>query len=316
MKVLVTGGTGYLGAEIVRALARAGHDPVVFARRATASGLPGRLVDGDVRVRSSIRSAAHGVDAICHTAALVSIWQRRRQDFADVNVGGLRHVLDVARELGTPRIVYTSSFLALPPAGREEPLAANDYQRTKAEALVIARRAAASGLPVTTMIPGVIYGPGAATEGNLVGRMIRDHLSRRLPGIVGADRIWSFAYIADVAGAHVAVLTRGAAGAEYVTGGENAPQRRLFEALRRLRRTPVPRDLPVRLASLAGRLDECRARLTGRLPLVTAGAIEILRHDWPLDSRPSVEAFDYSITPLEAGLEATLAGTDFDGRTP
>src|SRR5262245_428015 len=126
MKVLITGGTGYLGRAIVGALAARGHDPVVFSRSASSSGLPGTLVDGDVRDCSALERAASGCDAICHTAALVSQWQRRARDFDEVNVGGLRNVLATARALGTPRILYTSSFLALPPTGRSEPIRAND----------------------------------------------------------------------------------------------------------------------------------------------------------------------------------------------
>lgn len=229
MNVLVTGGTGYVGRAIVLALASHGHTPVVFARAAGRSGLPGRLVDGDIRDRAAVNRAAERVDAICHTAALVSIWRARREEFDEVNLGGFQNVIDVCQSRGLARLVYTSSFLALPPAGDPAPLVANDYQRTKVAALEMARGASARGVPITSMCPGVIYGPGPATEGNLVGRLVRNHLDGRLPGIIGADRLWSFAYVDDVAAAHVAALTQGEPGREYVVGGENAPQMRLFE---------------------------------------------------------------------------------------
>jgi len=117
MRVLVTGGSGYLGAAIVRALQDRGCAPVVFARHASGSGLPGILIDGDVRDRDAIRRAAMGVDGVIHAAALVSVWRKRATDFDEVNVDGLRNVLDTCRETGIERIVYTSSFLALPPRG-------------------------------------------------------------------------------------------------------------------------------------------------------------------------------------------------------
>src|SRR5207248_11644522 len=96
MRVLITGGTGYLGRAIVRAIHARGHDVVLFARRASGSGLPGALVEGDVRDKGALERAAAGCDALCHAAALVSIWRRRRADFDDVNVGGLRNALDAA----------------------------------------------------------------------------------------------------------------------------------------------------------------------------------------------------------------------------
>ena len=190
MKVLVTGGTGYVGRAIVRALTGAGHTTVVFARTATRSGLPGQLVDGDICDRAALDRAADGVEAICHAAALVSIWRRRRQDFDDINVGGLENAIEVCRARRIARLVYTSSFLALPPAGHDRPIEANDYQRTKVAALRVARAAVGIGTPIVTLAPGVIYGPGSSTDGNLVGRMVQDHLRRRLPGVIGGDRQW------------------------------------------------------------------------------------------------------------------------------
>src|SRR5262249_8022438 len=116
MKVLVTGGSGYVGAAIVRAFDAAGHDPVVFARHATAARLPGRAIDGDVRDTRAVTDAASGVDVICHTAALVAVWRRDPSMFDAVNVGGLQSVLAAARAHQLRRLVYTSSFLPLPPA--------------------------------------------------------------------------------------------------------------------------------------------------------------------------------------------------------
>ena len=134
MRVLVTGGTGYLGRAIVRATADRGHEPVVFARHATRARLPGRAIDGDVRDRAAFEAAASGVDALCHSAALVSLWRRDPSEFDKINVGGLENAIAITRTLKLPRLIYTSSFLALPPAGRTAPLEANDYQRTKVAA--------------------------------------------------------------------------------------------------------------------------------------------------------------------------------------
>jgi farnesol dehydrogenase len=307
MRILVTGGSGYLGSAIVRALAQRGHQPIVFARRASFAGLPGRAVDGDIRDRRAIRNAADGVDAIIHSAALVSLWQPSSSVFDEINVGGLESTRDVVRTLGIRRIVYTSSFLARPPAGASSPLKANDYQRTKVRAREVALAASAAGSPIVTLVPGVIYGPGPANEANLVGRLIDDHRRGRLPGIVGADRIWSYAYVDDVAEAHVEALSRPLTAPEYVLGGENAPQMRIFEVWRDLTGTPLPRRIPYGAASAIGWLEERRAAFTGRPPLITRGAVDIFRYDWTLDSTRSVDELSYRIRPLADGLKTLIS---------
>ncbi|HEY3884778.1 MAG TPA: NAD-dependent epimerase/dehydratase family protein [Vicinamibacterales bacterium] len=306
MRVLVTGGTGYLGSAIVRALERAGHDAVVFARRASAAGRRGHSINGDVRDTRAVAKAAEGVDAICHTAALVAVWRSNRADFDAVNVGGLQSALAAARTHHIPRLVYTSSFLALPPAGSPHALIANDYQRTKVAARDVARRAAADGLPIVTLYPGVVYGPGPVTEGNLVGRLMDDHRRGRLPGVVGIERLWSFSFTEDVADAHVRALTHPSPAREYVVGGVNAPQRTIFEFLREREGRPLPRRLPYSIATVGAMLNEAFAAVSRRPPFVTRGVVDIFRHDWPLESAAAARELGLRVTPIAEGLARTL----------
>jgi dihydroflavonol-4-reductase len=306
MRVLVTGGTGYVGAAIVRALHARGHVPVVFARRASAARLPGVACDGDVRDRQALVAAADGADAVVHAAALVSIWRPDPREFDAINVFGLRNVIDVAIARGLARMVYVSSFMALPPVGERRPIEANDYQRTKVRALEVARAAAAGGAPIVITFPGVVYGPGAATEGNLVGRLVRDHLQGTLPGIVGGGRQWSFAYVDDVARSHVAAVERPDVRGEFVLGGENAPQRRLFEVVRQRTGRPAPRQIPWPLAATAAAGCELASKWTKHPPLLTRGAVKIFRYDWSLNSARSVAELSHRIRPLDDGISAVL----------
>ena len=306
MKVLVTGGTGYLGRAIVRSLIDRGHEPIVLARRASQNG-PCPAIAGDVRDHRAMRDAVRGVDGVIHAAAVVSMWQQDPADFDRINVGGLETLLDVCAIEKTSRIVVTSSFLALPPAGATRALEANGYQRSKVRAREVARAAVARGLPVVTIVPGVVYGPGPDSEGNLVGRLFRDHLAGRLPGIIGADRLWSFSYVGDVAEAHVRAIESGEPGEEYIAGGENLPQMRAFELLRAARGTPLPRRIPGPLAQLLAAWEEKIAART-RPPRVTRGTVRILLRDWPLDNARSIQKLSYRITPFDQGINRLLAG--------
>lgn len=306
MRVLVTGGTGYLGRAVVRALSGRGHHVVLFARTAVGSGLPGQAIAGDVRNSDAVHAAAKGCDAIVHMAALVSIWRRRARDFDDVNVDGLRHVLAAARAAGVSRVLYTSSFLALPPSDSSEALHANDYQRTKVLAEQVAASAEQAGTPLIRLYPGVVYGPGELTEGNLVGRLLRDHLAHRLPGVIGPTKIWSYAFADDVARGYAEALERGRVGAQYRLGGENAPQIRVFEILEELTGRSLPWRVPYAAAEAIGLVEELRARITGMTPLLTRSTVAIFRHDWALDSSDAARDLDYQITPLADGIRRTL----------
>lgn len=306
MRILLTGGTGFLGSAIARALERRGHSVVVFARRARATAVAGTPFDGDICDRSAVERAATGCDAIIHSAALVSIWRKRPADFDDVNVGGLRNVIAAAAAARVARIVYTSSFLALPPQGQQEPLALNDYQRTKVAADRVAGEAADAGAPMVRVYPGVIYGPGPATEGNLLRRLIADHLHRRLPGLIGPENPWSFAYVDDVASAHCVAVERAPAGRRYALGGENAPPLRAFEIVHELTRRRPPLRVPFPIATALGAAEEWRVGMFGGTPLVTRGAVNIFRHDWSLDSSAAIRDLDYTITPLASGVAATI----------
>ena len=310
MRVLVTGGSGYLGGAIVRELTARGHRPIVFARRASRAGLPGVPIDGDVRDRLGLARAAQSVDAIIHAAALVSIWRRDAREFDAVNVGGLHNVLDVAAAAGIRRVVYTSSFLALPPNGSTAPIRANAYQRSKTLARRDALKAQTQGAPIVILYPGVVYGPGRTTEGNLVRRMLRDHRAGTLPGIVGPRCIWSFSYVDDVAASHVEAIERPHAEGEFVVGGENAPQMRLFEIAAAAGGRGLPRVIPPTVARAAGAIEEVRARWSGRPPLLTRATVDILTRDWSMDSSRSIGELNHRITPLEAGVRSTLASLD------
>jgi nucleoside-diphosphate-sugar epimerase len=128
-----------------------------------------------------------------------------------------------------------------------------------------------------------------------------------LPGLIGADRTWSYAWVDDVADAHVAALEHPAPAAAYELGGENVPQMRPFEIARRVAGCRLPRRVPYWLASVIGRLEVARARLTGRMPQLTPGTVEIFRHDWPVASAEARTDLGFKVRSLEDGVAATVA---------
>jgi len=320
VKVFLTGGTGFLGKNVARHLREAGHELRVLARTGSQlAGLPedAEKVAGDVTDLDSLRRGASGCDAVVHMAALVKMWVPDRARFDAVNVGGLRHALAAAKEAGA-RLLYTSSFIAIGPAGptpagesqvHPRDRYRNDYERTKAMADAVASEAVEAGQDVVRLYPGVVYGPGDMTDGNLVVKMVADHLAGRFPGIVGpGDRLWSYAYVEDVARGHVLALERGKAGERYFLAGDNVSMNDFFAILREVAGTPPPRrHIPYWLAWLLGYGMYSWAELTGLPPQLTHEVVGVFREHWAYSSEKAARELGYGPRGLADGLKATLA---------
>jgi nucleoside-diphosphate-sugar epimerase len=312
------------------------------------------VVPGDVTDAASVRRAVAGCEAVVHAAALVKILAPAAA-FDRTNVGGLENVLAASREAGVARVVYVSSFMALGPseggpggvldeaaggdgeaAAAPPPVAAagagrggggegrggrvwiNDYERTKTLADRAARRAIAAGQPVQVVYPGVIYGPGEMTEGNLVVRHILDLLHRRLPALLGAPgRRWSYVFVDDVARGIGLALERGRPGARYVLGGENVTLGDFYGIVEELSGVPVPRRrLPDGLAKTLGAAQKGWARLRRTTPALTPDLVEVYRHDWAYSSARAAADLGYSFRRLREGIAATLAWLRESGQWP
>ena len=320
MKVLVTGATGYLGGHVAARLASAGHRVLALARPGREASVPAgcRPVVGDVLDPASLDRALDGCDALVHMAALVKMWVKDRREFDRVNVEGLGAALRAAERCGVRRILYTSTIGALGPTGpeprdetseRTEFRFCTDYERSKWVAELMARERAANGLPVITVYPGVVYGIGAMTQGNLLDRVFRDYLTGRLKVRLGSapSRI-CYAWADDVAEGHRLALDKGEAGRGYILGGENVSQDELFGLLHELTGLRPPRvAVPFWAATTAGKAMRSWARLTGRPPAFTDGAIATFRFHWAYSSGRAIRELGYRVTPLREGLRLTLA---------
>jgi len=319
VKVLLTGATGFLGKNVALELAARGHALRILARETSdlRSLPPGvEVARGDVTSADSVRDAARDCDAVLHMAALVKNWCPDRARFDEVNVGGFRNALAAAQGAGA-RLLYTSSFMAIGPTGPEPADESrlhaglrycNDYERTKAVADRAAREAAAAGADVTMLYPGVVYGPGELTDGNLVVQMIADHLRGRLPGVIGpGDRLWSYSFVEDVARGHALALEKGRAGERYFLCGQNATLRDLFAAVAEVTGAAPPRiHIPYPVAAALGRLLWAWADVTGHPPMLTHGVVDVFRQHWAYSSAKAEGELGYRQTPLAEGIRRTV----------
>ncbi|MDA8015855.1 MAG: NAD-dependent epimerase/dehydratase family protein [Thermoanaerobaculia bacterium] len=331
MKILVTGGTGFLGRRMVERLAP-NHDLRLLVRKTSdRSRFPDNVTfaEGDVTDAASLEAAAEGCDAILHAAALVKILAPSA-DFDRINVRGLDHVLAAGEKVGVERIVYVSSFMALGPTenGPERMLDEsapardrkwiNDYERTKTLSDRAARRAIENGAPLCVVYPGVIYGPGELTEGNIVVRHVLDLVNGQLPALLGKpQRIWNYSFVEDVASGIVRVLEDAPLGERYVLAGDNVTQGRFYEIVGEQTGVKMPSlRMPDFLAKTSGFFMKSWAQMFGGTPKLTPDLVDVYTHDWALSSRKAQEEIGYTYRSFEEGLQATLEWLSEEGIWP
>jgi nucleoside-diphosphate-sugar epimerase len=200
MKVLVTGGTGFVGSHAVAAIARAGHEIRLLIRRpdqVTASLSPlgvevPDIVVGDVLDERAVSRAVEGCAAVVHAAGIYSLDPRRAEDMRRTNLLASEVVLNSAVGRGLDPIVHVSTTIALTRYGGSGPdLPLGDiglpYAQSKIASEKVARRLQEAGAPVVTIYPGGVYGPDDPYPGGPrrtaaldVARPLPDLSARRL----------------------------------------------------------------------------------------------------------------------------------------
>ena len=323
MKILVTGANGFFGSRVTSALvADQSREVVLFARPGRQDNLPRganlRVASGDLTDSGTVRRALAGCDAVIHTAAHVATWARRPEVFERVNVDATLDLLTGAGEAGVGKIIYVSSFLALRhstdgrPVTEETPFERgdhyNDYERTKYAANLRAQELARAGLPLVTIYPAVLYGPGPLTSGNLIASMIVDFMNRRLPAKLGDGKPrWNFVFVEDAVRGVLLALEKANPPDRFILGGENLSLAQFFNTLEKITGVKQPRfSVPFGLARLAGAAEEFLAVLTGRMPQTTRAVVDIFHRDWIFDSAKAVDRLGYAPRSFADGVRQTV----------
>jgi dihydroflavonol-4-reductase len=288
-EVLVTGGTGFVGANVVRELLREGATVRVLARpggeRRALAGLPVEIVEGDLCVPASLGAAVSKVQVVFHVAADYRLWARDPGALHLANVEGTRALLHAAGEAGVRRVVYTSTVgaLGIPAdgtAGTEDtPVALADmvgpYKASKFLAEQVALDFARRGLPVVVVNPSAPIGPWDVKP-TPTGQMIVDFLQGRM--FASLDTGLNLVHVRDVAQGHLLAAARGRVGEKYILGHANLGLAAIFGLLAEITGLPAPRlRIPYGVAWLAAAGMEGAARLTGRPPRVSLTAVRMAR---------------------------------------
>lgn len=317
-RVCVTGGTGFLGWQIVRQLRDLDADVRILALQPDASHCihkrPIETFWGDVRDPGLVRRATAGCSVIVHTAGLVGAWGKILERMRSVHVDGTAAVL--AMSPADARIVHTSSITTIGASRSGEVLNEDamprprlinlDYVRAKHAAEQMAFDAALKGRDVVITNPGYLVGP-EDYERSIMGRFCVRFWKGRIP--MAPPGGLSLVDVRDVATGHLLAAEKGTSGRRYILGGENhrfPSFLYLLASVARCRPRALPRIPWMLLAGVAG-LAELRAQITGREPYPSLAHVRLNRRCWFGDSSRAANELGYTFRPLFDSIRDTYA---------
>lgn len=313
----VTGGTGFLGAALVRTLLDKGLKVRALARpgsdRRNLEGLSNvEFVTGDLHDKDALRAGATGARYAFHCAADYRLWVTDADPMYRANVDGTENVIRAAARSGVERVVHCSSVAAIePPHGRtpadETHEYANvddvvsDYKKSKYLGDLLARKLAKEGLPVVVVNPAAPIGP-RDIKPTPTGRVVTDFLNGRMPSYI--DTGMNVVHVDDCAEGHWLAATKGRVGERYILGGDNITLKQLLDMLSQATGRPSPRfKTPYAVAYAYGAFDTAIAYLRGVEPRAPLDAIRMARHYMWFSSAKAERELGYRHRPAFSALK-------------
>lgn len=315
---LVTGGTGHLGNVLVRELLAQGERVRVLVLPGedtqSLSGLDVECVEGDILDRDSLASAMHGVDVVFHLAALVSITEDKAHLLKEVNVEGTRNVLDMVKQANIRQLIYTSSIHALerPPMGTSITEAldfdpqnpAGEYDRTKAEASLLVKQAAADGLDTRIICPTGVVGPYDFRRSEM-GELILGWMQK--PVNVMVNGAFDFVDVRDVAKGQILARDKGERGETYILGGERIEMPLLHKIVQAVtgKKTRLI-TIPLPIALIVAPMAELYYKITKTKPQFTRYSIETIMSNSEISSEKAISELGYKPRSMVKSITDTV----------
>lgn len=315
-KFFVTGATGFIGGEIVKQLVGRGHKVVALVRSPGKSLMLGALGveihPGDITDRETLTAPMTGVDGVFHVAAWYKVGVK--DPLADhINIDGTRNVLQTMRALAIPRGVYTSTVAVFSDTRgvvpdetyRYEGPHLSEYDRTKWIAHYrVALPAIDEGLPLSIVMPGLVYGPGDSSGMRMA---LVDLLRGRFP-MTPARTAFCWAHVEDTARGHILAMERGKPGETYIISGPRHTFEFAFDLAASVGkvRAPVFHPGPHAMRAMAAAMSVV-GRLVTLPPALMPEALRVLAGTTYFGSNEkAIRELGFSPRPLEEGMAQTL----------
>lgn len=318
-RVLVTGGDGFLGANLVRELHRCGYEIRIFSEpnreTKTIDGFPFEVARGDIRNRCDLERAVDGCDYLIHAAASTSIWPSRSKHLEQINIDGTRNVIDAALTSGVSRLIHVGTANSFGHGTKDDPGTEDrpfrgdryglGYIETKREAQrMVSEAITERGLPAVVVAPTFMIGPYDTKPGS--GQLVIAIVEGSVPGYARGGR--NYVYVKDVACGAVAAIERGRIGEAYILGNENLTYCEFFHRVAAVAGVSPPRfGFPAPIVKATGFFGSLIGKVSGRTPRVTFPMAKISVDTHFYSAEKAVRELGMPQTPIEVAIREALA---------
>lgn len=314
MKAFVTGGTGFVGTNLVHLLLEQGHQVKALARRSSPRDhLKGLDIEWVMSDLNDPHLAQHlkDCDYLFHVAAHYSLWRRETARLHQINVLGTRNILAAAQQAGIKRTVYTSSVAAIGVAPNQQPATElyqsppekliGAYKQSKYWAEQEAHQAIQAGQDIVIVNPSTPIGP-YDIKPTPTGDTILRFLNRKMPAYV--DTGLNLIHVKDVARGHLLALEKGQTGERYILGNQNLSLKQMLDQLAEITGIPAPKTaIPTWIPLTVAWIDEMLLVRFGKTPDVPIDGVRMSRQKMYYDPTKAIHTLDLPQTPVTQALQ-------------
>ncbi len=320
-KVLVTGGTGFIGNHVVRLCLEKGDEVRVMVMpgedRSPLDGMDVEFVEGNLLDPPSLKKAVAGCSHLYHLAALFAVWTKDPELHNKINVDGARCMMEAAMEAGVEKVVYTSSIAAIGIAEKGQLATeetafnswewASEYILSKFISHQVVKGMCHDGLPATIVMPGLPFGPGdrmpTPTGTTIIGTLQGKMKNYWDGGVCPVD-------VRDVAKGHVLAMEKGRIGESYILANKDANMS--FQDFVQLvgkiggidnaGTQYVSANMMLRMSKLM----EFWSKITGKAPQTTYKNTKFVLQECYVDPSKAITELGLPQTPIETAIEDSV----------
>jgi len=314
MKCLVTGGTGFLGTNLVHELVKDGWNVRVIVRKNSNTkfiqSLPIEIIQGEITNPADVDKAVADCEVVFNVAGDTSFWKKYFERQRKVNVDAPSIIAEACIKHGVKRLIHTSTvdIFGCNPAGAADENwndfnfagMGYNYAETKREGEKKVLEFNKKGLEVVVIYPGSMIGPFDFTL--QYGRLFFDLRDGNVPGCPAGGA--SFCHVTDVARAHISAVDKGVSGEGYICAGENISYKKLFDMIAAKFNKKAPDFILKRgLFVLYGYVMEFLSTFTGKAPEMDPGNARYMSLNAWYDSSKAIKTLSYKITPTTKSID-------------